>query len=41
VGGAAKRERLDDPALGQGASDLTRLGAFAPGADGELGCGVE
>jgi len=41
VGGAAKRERLDDPALGQSASDPARPGTFAPGADGKLGRGVE
>ena len=41
VGGAAKRKRLDDPAVGQGTSDLARPGPFAPGADGELGRGIE
>ena len=41
VGGATKREGLDDPAFGQGTSDLARPGPFAPGADGKLGRRIE
>jgi hypothetical protein len=41
VCGAAKRERLDDLALRQSASDLTRPGSFAPCTYGELGRSVE
>ena len=40
VGGAAERERLDDPALGQGARDLAGPGSLPPGADRQLGRGV-
>jgi len=40
MSGAAKRIRLDDLALSQGASDLARLGLCAPGTDSRLGCGV-
>jgi hypothetical protein len=41
VGGAAKRERLDDPPVGQGAGDLARPGPITSGTDGELGRGIE
>ena len=40
MGGAAEREHLDDPALGQGARDLAGPGPLPPGPDGELGRGV-
>jgi hypothetical protein len=41
VAGATKRERLDDPAFGQGTSNLARPGSFVPGADGQLGPRIE
>ena len=40
VGGAAEREGLDDPAVGQRASDLARPGLLTSGTDGELGAGI-
>ena len=41
VRGASKRERLDDPPVLQGASDLARPGSLTSGTDGELGGGIE
>jgi hypothetical protein len=40
VRGAAKCERLDDPALGQSTSDLARPGPCASDANGEFGRGI-
>ena len=41
MGGAAERERLDDPACGQGTTDLALAGPFPPGSDGKLSRGIE
>jgi len=41
VGGAAKRERLDDSPVSQSAGDIAGSRSLTPGSDGKFGSGVE